>query len=194
MPPSAKLKQSAIRHFLYEAIFQPQRIGAVLPSSKYLCNAMARWIPKDFKGYALELGPGTGAVTDALLKHGLAEDRLIAIEKSPVMAELLQQRFPRAKIISGDAFKLDDEVRSHARHVEQLGIVFSSLPLRNFHPSMSQELARRVRTLLAPGGRFVLYTYRIASAPRAAFADFRWVGSRIVWRNVPPARVTVYEH
>jgi phospholipid N-methyltransferase len=194
MQTSAKLKQSAIRHFLFEAVFRPQRIGAVLPSSRHLANAMARWIPRDFKGFALELGPGTGAVTEALLAHGLPEDRLIAIEKSPALADLLQQRFSRARIISGDAFKLDTLMKRHARQVENLGIVISSLPLRNFSPKMSHDLALQLRSLLVPGGRLVLYTYRIASKPRKAFEDFKFVDSRIVWRNVPPARVTVYEN
>ena len=46
-----------------------------------LGEAMARWLPRNPESYVLELGPGTGAVTDALLKYGLRENRLLAIEK-----------------------------------------------------------------------------------------------------------------
>ena len=68
---------------------------------------MARWLPRNPESFVLELGPGTGAVTDALLKHGLREDRLIAIENNPTLAKLLRKRFPRAQIITGDAWDLD---------------------------------------------------------------------------------------
>jgi len=69
--------------FLREWIVNPQRTGAVAPSSPQLAAAMARWLPRDPESYVLELGPGTGAVTDALLKRGLREDRLVAIEHNP---------------------------------------------------------------------------------------------------------------
>ena len=91
--------------FLREWIVNPQRTGAVAPSSPQLGAAMARWLPRNRESFVLELGPGTGAVTDALLKHGLRENRLIAIEKNPPLAKLLRKRFPRAQIIAGDAWE-----------------------------------------------------------------------------------------
>jgi phosphatidylethanolamine/phosphatidyl-N-methylethanolamine N-methyltransferase len=66
----------------------------------------------------LELGPGTGAVTDALLKRGLREDRLVAIENNPKLAKLLRKRFPRAHIITGDAWQMDDLLRELPRALE----------------------------------------------------------------------------
>src|ERR1700685_3775631 len=93
--------------FLREWIVNPQRTGAVAPSSPQLTAAMARWLPRDPESYVLELGPGTGAVTDALLKRGLREDRLIAIEHNASLAKHLRKRFPKAHIIAGDAWELD---------------------------------------------------------------------------------------
>src|SRR5580692_9288787 len=93
--------------FLREWIANPQRTGAVAPSSPQLGAAMARWLPRNPESFVLELGPGTGAVTDALLKRGLREDRLVAIEFNPNLAKLLSKRFPRAHIINGDAWDLD---------------------------------------------------------------------------------------
>ena len=75
-----------------------------------------------------ELGPGTGSVTEALLNRGLREDRLIAIEKSPKMADLLRARFPRARIITGDAFQLDTAFQTARAQVASVGTVFCSLP------------------------------------------------------------------
>jgi phosphatidylethanolamine/phosphatidyl-N-methylethanolamine N-methyltransferase len=191
MPLAARISATGL--FIVEAVFRPHQIGAVLPSSQKLSAAMARWLPRDNDAYALELGPGTGSVTEALINRGLREDRLIAIEKSPKMADLLRARFPRAKIITGDAFQLDQLLKQYARHVEQIGTVFCSLPLRNFKARVADDLARKIRALLPPGGRLVQYTYRIASGPPKAAEHFRPVLSRIVWLNVPPARVSVYQ-
>ena len=74
----ATLSDSTV--FLREWLVNPQRTGAVAPSSPQLAAAMARWLPRDSDSFVLELGPGTGAVTAALLKRGLREDRLVAIE------------------------------------------------------------------------------------------------------------------
>src|SRR5437763_277580 len=89
-------KLSATTLFLQELVNCPRQVGAILPSSKQLAVAMARWLPPDHHSYALELGPGTGVVTQALLERGLRQDRLIAIEQSPKMADLLRTRFPKA--------------------------------------------------------------------------------------------------
>src|ERR1017187_8037548 len=93
--------------FLREWFVNPQRTGAVAPSSPKLAAAMARWLPRDPESFVLELGPGTGAVTAALIKRGLREDRLVAIEHNPTLAKLLRKRFPRARIITGDAWEMD---------------------------------------------------------------------------------------
>jgi phosphatidylethanolamine/phosphatidyl-N-methylethanolamine N-methyltransferase len=191
LPLAARISATGL--FILEAVFRPNQIGAVLPSSSKLAAAMARWLPRDNDAYALELGPGTGSVTEALLNRGLREDRLIAIEQSPKMAELLRARFPRAQIITGDAFQLDRLLQLHAPHAENIGTVFCSLPLRNFKARVADDLARKIRALLPTGGRLVQYTYRIASGPPRAAGHFRPILSRIVWLNVPPARVSVYQ-
>jgi phosphatidylethanolamine/phosphatidyl-N-methylethanolamine N-methyltransferase len=188
-----KLKVSATLHFLFEAVFRPQQIGAFLPSSRHLAAAMARWRPADPDAYVIELGPGTGSVTEGLLQHGLRQDRLIAIEMSAKMAELLQRRFPRAKIITGDAFQIDEMLKRHAPLVDNVGAVFCSLPLRNFRSHVADGLAKKIRALLPAGGRLVQYTYRIASTPPKASAHFQTVASDVVWLNFPPARVSVYQ-
>jgi phospholipid N-methyltransferase len=187
-----KLKLNAPALFVQELLTCPREVGAILPSSKNLAVAMARWLPKDPDACALELGPGTGAVSQALIERGLREDRLIAIERSPKMADHLRARFPRAKIITGDAFQLDNLLQRHARDVDRIGAVISSLPLMNFPPHIAHDLARKIRAILPPGGKLVQYTYRIGRQPRAA-AHFNFVASNVVWLNFPPARVSVYQ-
>ena len=69
--------------FLQEWLANPRRTGSVVPSSRQLAAAMARWLPADPESFVLELGPGTGIITEALLKHGLREEKLVAIEHNP---------------------------------------------------------------------------------------------------------------
>src|SRR5271167_393436 len=120
--------------FLREWIVNPQRTGSVTPSSPQLAAAMARWLPSDPESFVLELGPGTGAVTEALLKSGLREDRLVTIEKNPTLAKLLRKRFPQARVITGDAWHLDVLLGGRPDPIESVGAVISSLPLLNFPP------------------------------------------------------------
>ena len=187
----AKLKLNAPALFLQELINCPRQVGAILPSSRNLAVAMARWLPHDSDAYALELGPGTGVVTQALIERGLREDRLIAIEQSPKMADHLRARFPRAKVITGDAFQLDELLKRHVPQAENIGTVISSLPLMNFQAHIAHDLAKKIRAILPSGGKLVQYTYRIRRQPKAA-AHFNFVASDVVWLNFPPARVSVY--
>jgi phosphatidylethanolamine/phosphatidyl-N-methylethanolamine N-methyltransferase len=187
----AKLNSTGL--FIQELVNRPRQIGAVLPSSKQLATAMARWIPPKSNAYVLELGPGTGVVTEALVKRGLREDRLIAIEMSPKMADHLRQVFPRATIITGDAFELDALIKKHAPHAENFSTVVSSLPLLNFEPHLADKLATKIRALLPPAGKFIQYSYNIGDKQPKAASHFKHVASNVIWLNVPPARVSVYQ-
>jgi phosphatidylethanolamine/phosphatidyl-N-methylethanolamine N-methyltransferase len=186
-------KLSATTLFLQELVNCPRQVGAILPSSKNLATAMARWLPTNSDAYALELGPGTGVVTQALLERGLREDRLIAIEKSPKMADLLRSRFPRARIITGDAFELDDLLKQHLPPARNISVVFSSLPLLNFEPETADRLAKQIRAALQPKGKLVQYSYHLGNKQPKAAAHFRHLASDRIWLNLPPARVSVYQ-
>jgi phosphatidylethanolamine/phosphatidyl-N-methylethanolamine N-methyltransferase len=179
--------------FLREWLAHPQRTGAVAPSSPQLAAAMARWLPRDSECFVLELGPGTGAVTAALLKRGLREDRLVAIERNPTLAKLLRKRFPRAHIITGDAWQLDVLLRDHPEVIKSVGAVISSLPLLNFPKKQADELAQKIRAVLEPRGRLVQYSYHIIKDRSRGADDFKLISSKIVWWNIPPARVHVFQ-
>src|SRR5215469_2197815 len=155
----ATLSDSTV--FLREWLANPQRTGAVAPSSPQLGAAMARWLPRNPESFVLELGPGTGAVTDALLKYGLRENRLIGIERNPALAKILRKRFPQAHIITGDAWDLNTLLADLPRPVESVGAVISSLPLLNFPKEQADALAQKIRAVLEPRGRWVQYSYHI---------------------------------
>jgi len=179
--------------FLREWFANPQHTGSVTPSSPQLARAMARWLPRDSDSFVLELGPGTGAVTEALFKRGLREDRLVAIEKNECLAKHLRKRFPRAHIITGDAWQLDELLREHPEMIQSVGAVISSLPLLNFPKEQAEALAQKIRSVLEPRGRWVQYSYQIGRNRSRGADDFRLVASKIVWWNLPPARVHVFQ-
>ena len=178
--------------FLREWFANPQRTGAVAPSSPKLAAAMAHWLPADPDSFVLELGPGTGAVTEALIERGLREDRLVAIEKNPIMARLLRKRFPSARIITGDAWHLDDLLRERREPIESVGAVISSLPLLNFPPEEAEMLAEKIRVILQPEGKWVQYSYHLGNAQSRGASSFQLLASKVIWLNFPPARVSVY--
>jgi phosphatidylethanolamine/phosphatidyl-N-methylethanolamine N-methyltransferase len=178
--------------FLQEWFANPQRTGSLAPSSPQLGAAMAQWLPANPESYVLELGPGTGAVTDALIKRGLREDRLVAIERNPKMARLLRDKFPRAQIISGDAWHLDHLLRSRREPIERVGAVISSLPLLNFPHAEAEALTQKIRAVLEPDGNWVQYSYHLGKNQIRGAASFQLRATKIVWLNFPPARVSVF--
>jgi phosphatidylethanolamine/phosphatidyl-N-methylethanolamine N-methyltransferase len=171
----------------------PQRTGAVAPSSPALAAAMARWVPHNPESFVLELGPGTGAVTAALFKRGLREDRFVAIENNPALAQHLRKRFPFARIITGDAWQMDVLLRNLPVPVTSVGAVISSLPLLNFSDDQAEALAQKIRAVLEPQGNWVQFSYRIDKLRPRGAASFKLHASKIVWFNLPPARVSVFQ-
>ncbi len=147
---------------------------------------MARWLPEGSTAPILELGPGTGIVTAELIAAGLPEERLVAVEKSTVLADYLAARYPASRIVLGDALELDKLFAG-----ERFGAVISSLPLKVFGPGQVQMLAGQIAGLLLPGAPWVQFSYHIAKG-RAPDKGFRSVNSSIVWSNFPPAKVSVY--
>ena len=179
--------------FLQEWLANPQRTGSLAPSSRQLAAAMAHWLPANPESFVLELGPGTGAVTAMLIKRGLREDRLIAIEHNPKLARLLCEKFPRAQIITGDAWHMDDLLRSRRKPIERVGAVISSLPLLNFSHAQAEALTQKIRAVLEPDGNWVQYSYHLGKKQVRGAASFKLRASKIVWFNFPPARVSVFK-
>ena len=190
--PSNPSNPSALVHF-GEWLRRPGQIGAIAPSSRQLGNAMARWLPSNPDDLVVELGPGTGAITEALLARGLRADRLLAIEKSEEMAGALRTRFPHIKVVEGDAQDLPALVRTHGGGQQQVGAIISSLPLRQFSAEFTRSLAGKIRGLLRPGGCWVQYSYHLGTHRQHGSDQFHLLGSKIVWFNFPPARVCVYQ-
>ena len=69
-------------HFIRSWLEKPLSTGAVLPSGKALARTMARYVDPNVTGPVIELGPGTGAVTEALVEQGIEPSRLVLVEST----------------------------------------------------------------------------------------------------------------
>ena len=174
--------------FLKALIARPKTVGAVIPSSPALARAMARQIDPA-AGPVLEIGPGTGVISEAILERGVAAARLTLVEYDDALARHLAARFPQAQVIQGDAFDLDQTLRG--RDGQPFGAIVSSLPLLN-HP-MARRLAymESVTSRLAPGAPLIQFSYG-PHAPAVPPPGFAVVRAAQVWANIPPAKVWVY--
>src|ERR1700730_7294049 len=89
--------------FIRSWMEKPLATGAVMPSGRPLARAMAHCVSADLPGPVVELGPGTGAVTAALIEQGIAPSRLMLVEFNPTFCRLLRSRYPEATVVQGDA-------------------------------------------------------------------------------------------
>ncbi|HEY5793590.1 MAG TPA: rRNA adenine N-6-methyltransferase family protein [Bosea sp. (in: a-proteobacteria)] len=186
----ARTKLGDEARFIKSWIDDPMRTGSVTPSSPALARRMASFVDPALPGPVIEIGPGTGPVTEALIERGISEDRLILVEYSPEFCKLLRERFPRATVFEGDAYALSTTL---AEHLEGKAIaVVSSLPLFNQPPAMRSALAKDAFTLLVEGAPFIQFTYSVVSPVPRKGSGLKSFVSDWVLRNIPPARVWVY--
>ncbi|MGE9008321.1 class I SAM-dependent methyltransferase [Leptospira interrogans] len=176
--------------FLRSWIEKPLHMGAVMPSSKLLARTMAQYVDVDSKGPVVELGPGTGAITNALIEHGVDQKRLVLVEYNPGFCALLRDRYPHAKVVQGDAYKLRDSLLK-VLDVPASAVV-SGLPLVTKPMLTRLKLIRDAFTALAPGAPFVQFTYSVAPPIPKSLPGVSTEASERIWMNLPPARVWVY--
>ncbi|MFC7396448.1 class I SAM-dependent methyltransferase [Chelatococcus sp. GCM10030263] len=176
--------------FLRSWVESPLRTGAVSPSGRFLARAMAGYVDADLPGPVIELGPGTGPVTEALVRRGIAESRLVLVEFNPQFCKLLRKRFPAATVVQGDAYGLARTLDGHVS--DPATAVVSSLPLFTKPLNDRQGLLEDAFSLMHPGAPFVQFTYATVPPIPKDGPDYRAQASGRIWWNLPPARVWVY--
>jgi phosphatidylethanolamine/phosphatidyl-N-methylethanolamine N-methyltransferase len=176
--------------FLRSWIEKPLHMGAVMPSSKLLARTMAQYVDVDSKGPVIELGPGTGAITNALIEHGVDQKRLVLVEYNPGFCALLRDRYPHAKVVQGDAYALRDSLGEVLD--APASAVVSGLPLVTKPMLTRLKLIRDAFLALAPGAPFVQFTYSVAPPIPKSLPGVSTEASERIWMNLPPARVWVY--
>jgi phosphatidylethanolamine/phosphatidyl-N-methylethanolamine N-methyltransferase len=176
--------------FLRSWIEKPLHMGAVMPSGRVLARTMAQYVEIDSDGPVIELGPGTGAITNALIAHGVDQKRLVLVEYNPGFCALLRDRYPQATVVQGDAYTLRDSLWN-VLSVPASAVV-SGLPLVTKPMLTRLKLMRDAFAALAPGSPFVQFTYSVAPPIPRSLPGVSTEASERIWMNLPPARVWVY--
>jgi phosphatidylethanolamine/phosphatidyl-N-methylethanolamine N-methyltransferase len=188
--PAGKDRFEDEARFLRSWLERPLVMGAVTPSGKVLARTMASYVDPRITGPVIELGPGTGPVTDALIRRGVAQDRLVLIEYNPDFCQLLKRRFPKATIIQGDAYDLEDTLSGLLE--EPAAATVSSLPLFTKPMDQRLDLLETAQALMHPGAPFIQFTYAVVPPIPSRSQVYKTRASNRIWRNLPPARVWVY--
>ncbi len=178
------------RMLLRSWLKNPLAIGAVAPSSRDLADAMARLVPAGGDGPVIELGGGTGVVTDALLAAGVSPDRLVVVERDAGLHAYLAHEYPDVAVVLGDAANLADLLRPLGFGAARA--VVSSLPILSMNRATRQAIVEQSFALLAPGAPFIQFTYGLFSP--LSRREFGLVGAVMerVLGNLPPASVWLY--
>jgi phosphatidylethanolamine/phosphatidyl-N-methylethanolamine N-methyltransferase len=176
--------------FIRSWIERPLSTGAVAPSGKILARTMARYVDPSSSGPVVELGPGTGPVTEALVAAGVDPARLVLVEFNPTFCRLLRARYPEATLVQGDAYSMRRLLESLL--LEPAAAVVSGLPLMTKPIKMRLRLLRDAFELMLPSAPFVQFTYSVASPVPTRLKGFTAEPSERIWMNLPPARVWVY--
>ena len=179
------MSEDAVAAFLSLALSRMDTVGAILPSSQRLAEAMAR--AADGCAALVELGAGTGAITAALHRRH-AGVPLLLVEMEPRMAQHLRQRFPGVEVRQAAAHRVLAEAGGMPRGL----VLASSLPFRSLPPRLRLRSSLAIERLLCarPDCWLVQYSY----LPREPFAlrhagRLRWRRLEAVWGNAPPAWV-----
>jgi phosphatidylethanolamine/phosphatidyl-N-methylethanolamine N-methyltransferase len=176
-----------------ELLNNPGPVGSALPSSRFLARRIAGFIPPSPRGYVVELGAGTGAITSALLDRGIPADRLVSVERSATMVKLLKRRFPSVNVALGDAAQLRSLLKSHlGTDAWEVSYVVSSLPLRSLPDDDVRRIVGEIQQVLHRQGTLVQYTYDLRRTPHRSLAGFKRCFTTVVWANFPPARLDVF--
>jgi phosphatidylethanolamine/phosphatidyl-N-methylethanolamine N-methyltransferase len=178
-------------HFIRSWLEKPLSTGAVAPSGKLLARTMAAYVDPHAQGPVIELGPGTGPVTEALVEHGVDPARLVLVEFNPTFCRLLRTRYPAATVVQGDAYSLRRLLGGGLLR-EPVSAVVSGLPLITKPLKTRLRLIHDAFALMAPQAPFVQFTYMTMSPIPKRLNGVSAEASDRIWMNLPPARVWVY--
>jgi phosphatidylethanolamine/phosphatidyl-N-methylethanolamine N-methyltransferase len=176
--------------FIRTWLEKPLAVGAVTPSSRALARTMAAYVDASVPGAIIELGPGTGPITEALIAQGIDPLRLVLVEFDATFCRLLRARYPGATVVQGDAYGLKRLLAGLLQ--EPAAAVVSGLPLFTKPLQIRLRLLFEAFGLMLPGAPFIQFTYNAVAPIPARLDRVRAQASERVWMNIPPARVWVY--
>jgi phosphatidylethanolamine/phosphatidyl-N-methylethanolamine N-methyltransferase len=173
---------------------RPLKVGAVVPSGPNLAKAMVETLAPSKKDVIVEIGPGTGPFTRALLEAGVDPSQLILIEFDAEFVRHLRQKFPGVTVLHGDASQLPRLLKEQGH--DKVPKILSGLPLRSMPKPVRAAITRAMATSLANQGSLVQFSY--FAVPPLAESEVKTCGLtgrrvKTVMANIPPAFVWRYK-
>jgi phospholipid N-methyltransferase len=173
------------RTFLKNYLQDPIRVASVLPSGRNLARAMAAEIRPGSR--VVELGVGTGTLTQALLEKGVEPAKLHLVEQNADFVRILEKQFPESDVLAIDAAELP----AHLGHLTgQIDYVVSGLPILWFSRKLKQRIFEGAFSLLRSGGSFHQFSYFARPPVGQSLLDSLGLVARrtgFAPLNVPPA-------
>lgn len=176
--------------FFKRWLANPMKVGAVLPSSSHLARLIAKQVRLGPDQCVVELGPGTGPVTKALLASGVPADRLFVVEIDADLCGYLRREFPNVNVVNGDATRLKSLLPPE--WVGKVASVVSGIPMLPLPIEVQRALTEAAFEVMAPGGDILQYTYSLASPIKAKPLGLKGRRRGIAMLNLPPAWVWSY--
>ncbi len=176
--------------FFKRWLANPMKVGAVLPSSANLARLVARQVHRGPDQCVVELGPGTGPVTKALLDSGIPADQLFVVEIDAALCAHLRREFPNVAVIQGDATKLKELLPP--AWIGRVACVISGIPMLPLPVEVQRALTDAAFDVMVPGGEILQYTYSLASPIKEKPLGLKGRRKGIAMLNLPPAWVWSY--
>ncbi|MGS2743279.1 class I SAM-dependent methyltransferase [Halomonas sp. LS-001] len=172
-----------LKHFLRS----PIAIGSVIPSSRHLAAAMVRCVEWEQADVIIELGAGTGVITQEINTLRCENSTFLSFEYENSLRENLTQRYPNVNFYK-NAFQLKDQMAAQQQGKTRADCIISGLPFANFSPQQRSDLLSDIYEVLSPGGLFVAFQYTRQLQP-FLISSYDKFDCHRVWANLPPAYV-----
>src|SRR5690606_11738820 len=169
---------------------KPKAVGSIIPTSTVTARRMASVADPSSGRPVLELGPGTGVITRAILKRGVPAENIVSVEYAPKFYHHLVEDFPGVRFILGSAFDLDDALGDLAS--QKFDSVISAIPLLNFPVPMRVALIEDLLGRVPAGRPVIQITYGAVSPVPVGRGNYSVERFDFVFRNIPPAHLWIY--
>jgi len=169
---------------------KPKAVGSIVPTSGVTARRMASIVRPERDDMVLELGPGTGVITRAILQQGVKPENLVSVEYSEDFVDRLKRDMPGVHFIHGDAFDLDNVLAPWKDR--QFDSIISAIPMLNFPVPARISLLESLLDLLPAGRPVVQITYGAVSPVPANRGTYNVDRFDFIVRNIPPAHLWLY--
>lgn len=176
--------------FFKQWLRSPKSMGSVIPSSRFLAKAVAAEVAWQPGQYIVELGGGTGAISQGLIERGIPRDRLVVIELDGALHSYLKERLDGCLVIQGDATRLEEILARHK--IGEIGTVISGLPMVGMPDTFQKAIIDQGFKVVRRGGYMLQYSYSPVAPVPAKKLGIKARIARFVLLNVPPAYVWKY--